>query len=225
MQKKELMLAIETAVGGGSLSLLEGELIVDRWIGERDVSRSEELITAISELLKRNNIKPHDLEKIAVSIGPGSFTGARIGLATAIGLKTGLNIKCTGVSLFEAFRGSVPSADVPVLTAVSFSKSEVCFRQYDAKLTAPAADWAVKNGSVNSAQIVSVENFIRLAQNPQAFKLIANQKLCDEIKPLISAPNANIINAGLYLSDYIGKEAIKNNGSDNLTPLYISAGR
>ncbi len=126
MRKKKITLAIETAVGGGSLSLLEDISVIDCWVGEREVSRSEELIEAVSAILTRNQIKSGDLDMLAASRGPGSYTGARIGLATAIGLKNGLDIKCFGASVLDSFYYKFGNQHLDVITAVSFGKKEVC---------------------------------------------------------------------------------------------------
>ena len=67
------------------------------------MSQSEKLIPAIEQLLSLSEIRKHDLKLIAVSCGPGSFTGLRIGMATAKGLARSLRIPLVGVPNAEAF--------------------------------------------------------------------------------------------------------------------------
>lgn len=93
-------LAIETAICGGSLSLMKDDLEIDAWIGNKSVSKAEDVLEQISKMFARNRIKKIDL--ISVSTGPGSSTGIRIGLATALGLKKSFNCRIAGVSVFEA---------------------------------------------------------------------------------------------------------------------------
>ena len=63
---------------------------------------SEKLAPTIDRLLKENRVKPADLQVIAAGVGPGSFTGLRVGVTTAKILSYTLGIKLIGVSSFEA---------------------------------------------------------------------------------------------------------------------------
>ena len=91
MSDKDLTLSIETAVQGGSISLLQGKTELHNWIGSREVSKSEDVLQEIKNILKRNEIEKEELKKIVVSRGPGSHTGVRIGMAVGIGLRKALN--------------------------------------------------------------------------------------------------------------------------------------
>lgn len=97
-----LILAIETSIKNGSLSLLNNTDEIDGWTGNDAISRSEDLLPQIKQILNRNNIHLNQLEAIAVSIGPGSFTGLRVGLATAKALALSAACRITGVSILEA---------------------------------------------------------------------------------------------------------------------------
>ncbi len=213
LKKNKITLAIETAVGGGSLSLYKNELIIDRWVGEREVSRSEELLEAVSAILNRNRIKSGDLDFIAVSCGPGSYTGLRIGLATAIGLKNGLNIKCFGISILDCFYYEFEKQNLYVITAVSFGKNEVCYQVFE-KLHN-------RNKIVKTKpKKVSIEKFIQLVNSHSDVALAVNQKLYTKTENFLNINPLNVSNAGVNLSDYIGKHGINGNGSDNLTAFY-----
>src|SRR3954468_18683875 len=100
--RNKLTLAIESAIAGGSLALLRNGELCASWTGSSSVSKSDELLANIDDLLTANHIATSDLQLIAVSAGPGSFTGIRIGIATALGLKTGLGIEMASVSALKA---------------------------------------------------------------------------------------------------------------------------
>lgn len=94
-------LAIETsglvssvAVGNGNI--LKGELTI-----QGGLTHSEQLVPHISEVLQRSGVAKQDLTAIVVSVGPGSFTGLRIGLATAKAMAYGLQIPLVGVTTME----------------------------------------------------------------------------------------------------------------------------
>ncbi len=81
--------------------LKDGSLVCD-YSEENATSHSTTLLPAIEDLLKKANITVSDLSLIACSGGPGSFTGVRIGVATAKGLAAPFSIPCIGVSSLEA---------------------------------------------------------------------------------------------------------------------------
>lgn len=93
-----MYLAIDTATETAGLALLreDGSLEAERsWHAGRN--HTTELHPGIHDLLKQANLAPSDLTGLVVAIGPGSFTGIRIGMATAKGLSMGLNIPLVGV--------------------------------------------------------------------------------------------------------------------------------
>lgn len=102
MTTPDRILAIEAAIGGGSIALLEHGRVLAKWHSEENVARSEVLLSKIADLLKEADTGKSELTKIAVSNGPGSYTGIRIGLSTAMGLARSLGIPCAGVSALRA---------------------------------------------------------------------------------------------------------------------------
>lgn len=144
MAKEPTILAIESAIRGGSIALFQNGEIVDTWLGEGGVSRAEDLLWNIDRMLKIHGIAKNSLTQIVVSIGPGSFTGIRIGLATAMGLATALNIDLAKYSILQAMVASQPNSQ-SLSTAVPVGRGVVCmqtFRMDDsevAELTGPTA--------------------------------------------------------------------------------------
>ena len=72
------------------------------------------LPVAVDTFMKQNNVKMSDLTAIGVVVGPGSFTGIRMGIAYAKGLSIGLNIPVVGVNLFELYLYENPDAFVAI---------------------------------------------------------------------------------------------------------------
>src|SRR5438034_4673535 len=106
-----LILAFDTATDVATSALVsDGEVL-----GER-TSRAVTVLEDIDALLRQAGAHTRELGGIAVGIGPGSFTGVRIGLATARGLALALGVPVAGVSTLDALAAGAPGA-VPVVDA------------------------------------------------------------------------------------------------------------
>ena len=97
------ILNIETSTKACSVALFNNEnLIFLKEHASEDYSHSETLSTYISNIIKESGISFIDLSAIAVSMGPGSYTGLRIGISTAKGLCYALNIPLISISTLQA---------------------------------------------------------------------------------------------------------------------------
>ena len=106
-----LVLAFDTATEVATSALLDGAEV----LGER-TSRAVTILEDVDALLRQAGARPADLAGIAVGTGPGSFTGVRIGLATARGLSLALDVGVAGVSTLDALAAGAPGA-LPVIDA------------------------------------------------------------------------------------------------------------
>lgn len=120
MSKEPRILAIDTSTMLGSVALTQGEnLIAEEQLGV-ETTHSERLTYSIEHLLKLAGWSINDLDGVSVAIGPGSFTGLRIGLATAKGIAIGIKKPIFGFSslLVLAYNGLVSEMTVvPVIDA------------------------------------------------------------------------------------------------------------
>jgi tRNA threonylcarbamoyladenosine biosynthesis protein TsaB len=106
-----LTLAFDTATAVATSALVDG----DEVLGER-VSRAQTLLEDVDALLRQAGAHPTDLDRLAVGLGPGSFTGVRIGLAVARGLALSLELPGSGASTLAALAAGAPGAQ-PVIDA------------------------------------------------------------------------------------------------------------
>jgi tRNA threonylcarbamoyladenosine biosynthesis protein TsaB len=102
------VLAIETSTSLAGAALVErGRLVLAR-AHARPQQSAEQLLPLIAELLAEVGWQRRDLERIGVSVGPGSFTGLRVGIACAQGLALGLGVPLLGVTSLRAMARAVP---------------------------------------------------------------------------------------------------------------------
>ena len=95
------ILAIDTTSKICSTAILEDEKVIDENTINNGLTHSENLMPLIVELLERNNIKLSEINLVAVCVGPGSFTGIRIGIATIKPMAEVYNIPITAVTSLE----------------------------------------------------------------------------------------------------------------------------
>lgn len=115
-----LLLAMDTTTRVCSVALGEKGNILADYLLNIEKTHSQRLMPLIISLLDDSGVKREQLEGLAVAVGPGSFTGIRIGVATARGLAQGLGIPLIGVNTLEALAGgaaSYPGLICPLLDA------------------------------------------------------------------------------------------------------------
>lgn len=106
-----LILAFDMATSVVTSALVrEGELLAER------VAKPRFVLEDIDGLLREAGAEPSELDALAVGTGPGSFTGVRIGLATARALAFALDLPAAGVSTLDVLAAGAPAA-VPVIDA------------------------------------------------------------------------------------------------------------
>lgn len=101
------ILAVDTSSAICSVAILENDNLID--INELDDGKthSENLMPLLDELLKRNSLDVKDIDMIACTVGPGSFTGIRIGVSSIKPIAEVLNIKVASVMSLEALARNV----------------------------------------------------------------------------------------------------------------------
>ena len=200
------ILAIESAIAGGSLAVFRQGEPASGTYGIQGVSRAEDLLPRIDSLLHSADINLNELDMIAVSVGPGSFTGLRIGLSTALGLSTGLSIPLVGVPLFNALAASI---NYPGRFAVAFpvGRADICFQRF-------GHSEAIQDPSVGSDldlfEFVEVNQLTYLACHPDLDNRIRSQ-----------ARSAKIHYLNPCLAEYVGNYAASHPAPGLLDPIYV----
>lgn len=127
------ILAIETTAIEGSIALMDESHLIAEYRLNVPTRHAERIMVSIDHLLKQSLTKLSDLDAIAVSVGPGSFTGLRVGLATAKGLAVGANLPLVLVPTLETMAAAFPYAHPLIAPFVDAHKGEVYTALFDAK--------------------------------------------------------------------------------------------
>ena len=120
-----LVLALETATATTRVALCRGERVVCEHAAPADAPAAELLLPTIDVALRDAGAALDDVEAFAVSIGPGSFTGLRIGLATLKGLAFGSSRLAVGVPTLAALSLAAPEGEGPVVAMLDARRGEV----------------------------------------------------------------------------------------------------
>lgn len=127
------ILNIETATKNCSVSLAKnGQTILCREIAEQGYSHAEKLHVFIEEILKETNVSIKDLKAIAVSKGPGSYTGLRIGVSTAKGLCYALGIPLISIDTLQVLAHKVSVENGLIVPMIDARRMEVYSAVFDA---------------------------------------------------------------------------------------------
>src|SRR5258708_1313486 len=127
-----LILAIDTALDACAAGVLETE--AGKLIGEeteiRKGGQAEALMPLIARVMKASGIAFASLDRIAVTTGPGSFTGLRVGLSAARGIALAANKPVVGVTTLTAYAAPVvsESGEQPVISAIDARHDQVYFQ-------------------------------------------------------------------------------------------------
>ncbi len=101
MSKPKTILAIDTVHSLCSAAIIKSNVVLVEISGTKDEKASENILELVDKLLFDSSLDLKDLDSIVVGVGPGNFTGIRVGISAAKGLAFALNIKCFGINRFQ----------------------------------------------------------------------------------------------------------------------------
>jgi tRNA threonylcarbamoyl adenosine modification protein YeaZ len=200
-------LSIEAAIATGSLSISNCEGEIDRSFGNRHLGRTESLLSEISLLLHRNDLNPGDLSQIVVSLGPGSYTGMKIGIATAIGLSRAASIECVGVAATEAML-ELSVGGLDSICAIPIGRDMVCEHRFDSSQI-----------ERYQPRVTSISDLVKTVSQ-QDCELIAHQHLLEQFS---QSSVRRLINAGQNIAGLITRRLLRKRPTRLLNPVFAKA--
>jgi len=119
------ILGIDTSTRCGSVGLIDGDEVLCEYLLNVPVTHSERLLSSIEYVLKGSGCSVKDLDGWAISLGPGSFTGLRIGVSTIKGLAFATQKPVAGVPTLDALASQISSTPYLICPILDARKGEV----------------------------------------------------------------------------------------------------
>lgn len=173
-----LTLGLDVCSGACAAAVTDGTDILASLSEPMKRGHVERLAPMVGQILDRAGLAPHDLDTVAVTTGPGSFTGARLGVAFARGLALATGAQAVGVSLFEVMAEGVGGT---VVVALDGGRGDLFVQRFDEGIahapplaTTPEDGWRV----IGNAPLVTLTGSgcdSLLSHAPQAVRAATRQ--------------------------------------------------
>jgi tRNA threonylcarbamoyladenosine biosynthesis protein TsaB len=214
------ILGIETSTTTGSVAVVSENGVIAQYSLNIEVTHSERLMSTVDRVLKDTGLTITDMDGYAVAIGPGSFTGLRIGLAAVKGLALVTGKPVAAVPTLEALAWNLPYSAYPVCPMLDARKNEVYAAMYRFDGTTFVR--------VMAEAVISLSHLSELISEKTLFTGEASHLFREEIVNLFGdralfAPVSAILPSAATVAE-IGFAMIKSGKQadlDSVTPMYI----
>jgi tRNA threonylcarbamoyladenosine biosynthesis protein TsaB len=176
-----MLLAIDTSTQWIGLALYDGSQVVAESLWQAHARHTVELAPAIQDLLKRSDLPASQIKAIGVALGPGSFTGLRIGLAIAKGMALALHVPVTGIPSLDVVAAAQPLRDVPMIAVLQAGRGRLAAVNY----SAVSGQWLAQGEP-------RVTNAAELSASIHKPTLVAGELTADE-RQVLARKRVNVI--------------------------------
>ena len=203
-----ITIGIESAIEGGSLALYRDWTDIDGTVGEKGISRAEDILPGIDLLLRRNQLQRQEIGRIVVTTGPGSFTGIKIGIATALGFADGIGCPVVGISSLDAMTYLV-GTDGLILPAVPIGRDFVAVQFFN-KISGKAEP-------ISAPEILTEAQFIHTLKTTQSLAVL-HSELIERLSSVNATPP---VDAGQNIASLAVRGYFGGAGRQDIVPLFI----
>jgi tRNA threonylcarbamoyladenosine biosynthesis protein TsaB len=214
------ILGIETSTKTGSVAVVSETSVIAQYSLNIEVTHSERLMSTVDRVLKDSGIALADMDGFAVAIGPGSFTGLRIGLAAIKGLAFATGKPVAAVPTLKALAWNLPQAAHPVCPLLDARKNEVYAALY--QYQGPALVRLMPEANIPIAELAAKinGNVLFTGEASRLYRGMIEQALGERAQ---FAPMTACLPSAAAIAE-IGLGMLQNGEQaepDDLTPLYI----
>jgi len=214
------VLGIETSTKTGSVAVLSEQCVIAQYSLNIEITHSERLMATVDRVLTDTGMTLSQFDGFAVAIGPGSFTGLRIGVSTVKGLALAADRPVAAVPTLQALAWNVPCSAYPVCPMLDARKNEVYAALY-------AFDRSVFHQLMPEA-VLSLKLLVNRITGKTVFTGEASHIHRADIEGLFGdralfAPRSAVLPSAAAVAE-LGLEMIKSgkhSDPDGLAPLYI----
>lgn len=160
-----LILGIDSSALAASAAVWDGEKVLSQCTVNNRLTHSQTLLPLVEHTLSHAGLALSDLGLLAVSAGPGSFTGLRIGLATVKGLSCGSGIPCLGVSTLEALAYNLEGFSGTACCAMDAKVKQV----YQAYFSLAPGKAITRRNDDRAVSLETLEQELKTARDPVIF--------------------------------------------------------
>ncbi|WP_352407966.1 tRNA (adenosine(37)-N6)-threonylcarbamoyltransferase complex dimerization subunit type 1 TsaB [Acetoanaerobium noterae] len=124
------ILGIDTSSSSLSVAVMDDDLLKGEFTLNHKLTHSEQMMPLLDSLLSHLELKMSDIDLIGVSVGPGSFTGIRIGVAAANAMAMALDIPVVGISSLEAMAYTAGETAYTIVSTFDAQRDRFYFNAY-----------------------------------------------------------------------------------------------
>ncbi|MGD9948615.1 MAG: tRNA (adenosine(37)-N6)-threonylcarbamoyltransferase complex dimerization subunit type 1 TsaB [Desulfobulbus sp.] len=219
-----LILAIETSTGCGSVALTRGDGISGKVLGEYtlqpEITHSRRLLGSVTAMMEALSVSWTDLDGVAVSQGPGSFTGLRIGMAAAKGIALAADRPLIGVPTLDGLALQLTPTPLPVFLVLDARKQQVyAARYYFSEMACQ------RSGEI---EVLTAEQLRDKIQEPTLVAGPGVAACADQLKehPQVRLLYSAVLHPRAAAIGFYGALMLEQNSpseAENLIPLYVRA--
>ena len=202
-------LCFDTVVSGGDIAICRDEKVLALRFGDGKTSSSETLLTGISELLEKTSVQRNEISCVALIIGPGSYTGIRIGIATALGLSASIGCYLRGVSSLEIL-AEAGADQKSVVSGVWAGRNAIAYQE-------------VSTIKPNDVALMGTENFISEYADRDC-EVILDHKSYKSVETLMAPANFRTLpsgeNVARLILDFVSQNPWNEEANNKLSPIY-----
>lgn len=201
------ILCIDTSSNLCSVAILEDTTLIKKLELNNGLTHSETLMPLIKQLLEESNLTLKDIDLLVSDIGPGSFTGIRIGVSTCKAFSDSLNIPCIGISSLDVLAYNIKNDGI-ICSTIDCKNANCYFALYECK---NGAYFTLEEPCAKTVQEVS--DLLNSKYSNEQIEFVGNSITSNSTDYYLNVENLGI--AGLR------KFTSNNNVGEEILPLYL----
>jgi tRNA threonylcarbamoyladenosine biosynthesis protein TsaB len=217
------ILALETSATAGSVAITDGERLLIELSLPADQRSARTLASAMHKALRDVGWRASEVELVAVTTGPGSFTGLRVGVVTAKTFAYAVGCQVIGVNTLEAIASGVAVQDADIATVIDAQRSEL----FTARWRRGKSESALSDDlrCLDETKVMSFDVWMKTLKAGDYVVGAGLEKLCEPLPPGVNVAAGELWQPRAQQVAALGLQAYRKRGGDDLFSLVPKYGR